>query len=203
MEESRKKRKIRVGIFRKTWERCKSLNHSQQGGHGVVAQPSSPPPLPHSITENKQVMMEKSKSWSSLLPRTPTTRRSGKWGGSNSKKVGAATPKGCLSVYVGPERERFVLKVESTNHPLFKMLLEEAEMEYGYNSNGPLVLPCDVDVFVKVLYDMDADRMLAQQGCSPIIPTRVTRTSSYHYRALSPPSSTTSALTFNHYNHFL
>ncbi|KAK9751193.1 hypothetical protein RND81_02G249100 [Saponaria officinalis] len=193
MEEMRKKRKIRVGIFRKTWERCKSFSHSQQGGKGILAHP--PPPLGHSIMENNQVMV-KSKSWSSLFPRTPTTPGS-------KKQVGVATPKGCLSVYVGPERERFVMKVESTNHPLFKMLLEEAEMEYGYNSNGPLVLPCDVDVFIKVLYDMDADR---QQGCSPIISTRMTRTSSYNYRALSPPSTTTSTLlTLNNnniYNHF-
>ncbi|KAG9144747.1 hypothetical protein Leryth_017222 [Lithospermum erythrorhizon] len=59
-------------------------------------------------------------------------------------------------VYVGPEKQRFVIKTEYVNHPLFKMLLEEAESEYGYNCGGPLVLPCEVSFFVKVLAEMDS-----------------------------------------------
>jgi SAUR family protein len=31
------------------------------------------------------------------------------------------------------------------------MLLEEAESEYGYSSEGPLTLPCNVDIFYRVL----------------------------------------------------
>ena len=31
-------------------------------------------------------------------------------------------PKGCFSVYVGPAKQRFVIKAKCANHPLFKML---------------------------------------------------------------------------------
>lgn len=50
-----------------------------------------------------------------------------------------------------------MIKTEYANHPLFMMLLDEAEMEYGYNSEGPLTLPCDVDLFIQVLLEMDRD----------------------------------------------
>lgn len=81
-------------------------------------------------------VMTKSKSWS---------------GGERRKKV----PTGCLSVYVGPEKERFVIKTECVNHPLFKMLLQDAELEYGFGSDGPLLLPCHVDIFCEVLAEME------------------------------------------------
>ncbi|RDX98717.1 Auxin-responsive protein SAUR71, partial [Mucuna pruriens] len=93
------------------------------------------------------------------------------WGLSRSKSwagpshVGPS-PEGCFSVYVGPQKQRFVIKTEYANHPLFKMLLEEAESEYGYNSQGPLALPCDVDVFNKVLTEMDYYSKQTPQGCA-------------------------------------
>lgn len=64
-------------------------------------------------------------------------------------------PEGCFSVYVGPQRERFFIKAEFTKHPLLKLLLEEAETVYGYSSEGPILLPCEVDVFYRVLAEMD------------------------------------------------
>lgn len=67
------------------------------------------------------------------------------------------TPEGCFSVYVGPARERFVVRTECANHPLFKMLLDEAEMEFGYSAAGPLELPCNVDLFQKVLWEVEQD----------------------------------------------
>lgn len=72
---------------------------------------------------------------------------------------------GYFSVYVGPQRERFVVKVKFANHPLFVMLLEEAESEYGYKSEGPIKLPCDVDLFYKVLAEMDSSED-SSPGCS-------------------------------------
>lgn len=83
------------------------------------------------------------------------------------KKLRVA-PEGCLSVYVGEEGQRFVIKTEYVNHPLFKMLLEEAESEYGYDSGGPLKLPCRVDLFVKVLVEMDSDDddIYVRRGCA-------------------------------------
>ncbi|KAI5329489.1 PREDICTED: auxin-responsive [Prunus dulcis] len=75
--------------------------------------------------------------------------------GNRKKSKGQVAPNGCFSVYVGPQRQRFAVKTEFANHPLFKMLLEDAENEYGYNWEGPILLPCDVDLFVKVLAEME------------------------------------------------
>ncbi|KAK2391412.1 SAUR auxin-responsive protein family [Trifolium repens] len=65
------------------------------------------------------------------------------------------TPNGCFSVYVGPQRQRFVVETKFVNHPLFKMLLDEAEVEYGFQNDGPIRLPCNVDLFYKVLAEMN------------------------------------------------
>ena len=104
------------------------------------------------------------------------------------KGKGRVAPQGCFSVYVGPQKQRFVIKTEHANHPLFKMLLEEAESEYGYNSQGPLALPCDVDMFYKVLMQMDQDDH-ADDEQEATIPGCVflRRCGSYHL--LSPSSS--------------
>ncbi|KAL9243384.1 hypothetical protein vseg_017278 [Gypsophila vaccaria] len=74
---------------------------------------------------------------------------------SSSPRPRHLTPGGCFSVYVGPERERFVMKAKDASHPLFKMLLDDAQEQYGYNSEGPILLPCSVDLFYKVLAEMD------------------------------------------------
>ncbi|KAG4389857.1 hypothetical protein GLYMA_06G167500v4 [Glycine max] len=73
------------------------------------------------------------------------------------KKNSQIAPHGCFSVHVGPERKRFVVKTKYVNHPLFQMLLEEAEHEYGFESDGPIWLPCNVDLFYKVLAEMDGE----------------------------------------------
>ncbi|KAG8379464.1 hypothetical protein BUALT_Bualt07G0091200 [Buddleja alternifolia] len=90
-------------------------------------------------------------------------------------------PTGCFSVYVGPEKQRFVMKTEYVNHPLFKMLLEDAELEYGFTSEGPLLLPCEVDLFCHILAEIDSDCKefddhpksgFAYGSCSPFNPVR-------------------------------
>ncbi|CAK8579124.1 unnamed protein product [Lathyrus sativus] len=63
-------------------------------------------------------------------------------------------PNGCICVYVGPERQRFVIKIKILNHPLFKTLLESVENEYGYRNDGPLWLPCHVDLFCGTIVEM-------------------------------------------------
>lgn len=75
----------------------------------------------------------------------------------HEKKGSQIAPHGCFSVHVGPERKRFVVKTKYVNHPLFQMLLEEAEHEYGFESDGPIWLPCNVDLFYKVLAEMDGE----------------------------------------------
>ncbi|KAK7291537.1 hypothetical protein RIF29_06763 [Crotalaria pallida] len=79
-------------------------------------------------------------------------------------------PQGCLAVYVGAERQRFVIKIKHANHPLFKMLLEAAENEYGYRNDGPLWLPCDVDLFCEALGEIqsheEVDDDMGYVGCT-------------------------------------
>ncbi|KAF7838962.1 auxin-responsive protein SAUR32 [Senna tora] len=132
--------KTKKGLITKTWERCKSI------GRGGRSNNRSSFPSP-SLTNLR------SKSWPSLT--TAATFRDDDDDKKRSKKKRQVAPEGCFSVYVGPERQRFVIRAEYANHPLFKMLLEEAESEYGYSSQGPLTLPCDVHFFYKVLIEMD------------------------------------------------
>ncbi|XP_045821680.1 auxin-induced protein X15-like [Trifolium pratense] len=65
-------------------------------------------------------------------------------------------PNGYLCVYVGPERQRFVIKIKIFNHPLFKTLLEDVENEYGYTNDGPLWFPCDVELFCETLVEIES-----------------------------------------------
>uniref|UniRef100_A0A0E0JSZ9 Auxin-responsive protein n=1 Tax=Oryza punctata TaxID=4537 RepID=A0A0E0JSZ9_ORYPU len=97
----------------------------------------------------------------SLISRTLERCKSGLsnagGGGGRSASAAAAPVAGCFSVYVGPERERFVVRTEYANHPLFRRLLDDAEREYGYAAQGPLALPCPVDAFLDVLWQMERD----------------------------------------------
>ncbi|KAH7516766.1 auxin-responsive protein SAUR40 [Ziziphus jujuba] len=144
----------------KTWERCKSIG---RGGRK-----SSP--------GKARALKLKSRSWPRIdctMPREVEEKR---------EKKGRVAPDGCFSVYVGPQKQRFVVKTEYANHPLFKMLLEEAESEFGYDSQGPLVLPCNVEIFCKVLMEMDdaGDTDKIHRGCGGF----AKRHGSYHL--LSP-----------------
>ncbi|CAA0816484.1 SAUR-like auxin-responsive protein family [Striga hermonthica] len=98
---------------------------------------------------NSSKMLVKSRSWP------------------NKKTKIMTTPNGCFSVYVGPTRQRFVIKTESANHPLFRTLLQDAELEYGFKNEGPLLLPCDVDLFCSVLAEMDDGDDHHQDVCGP------------------------------------
>lgn len=103
---------------------------------------------------------------------------------SMKKEANKVAPTGCFSVYVGPEKQRFVIKTKYANHPLFKMLLEDAEMEYGFRNEGPLLLPCEVDLFCKVLAEIMDDYCGREKekefddypsifgSCSPFNPAR-------------------------------
>lgn len=111
---------------------------------------------------SRTMILSKSKSWHS---------------GSKAKSPVVLAPQGCFCVYVGPEKEKFIIKAKYANHPLFKMLLEDSEMEYGYSSQGPILLPCDVSLFHKVLSQMDSEKEINGPGCglascSPFSPAR-------------------------------
>ncbi|KAE8736368.1 putative Atrazine chlorohydrolase [Hibiscus syriacus] len=122
----------------KTWERCKSMGRGRTNG-GVPG-------------------LYKSKSWPSIDVSLEAEEK-------RRTRKSRVAPEGCFTVYVGPQKQRFVIKTEYANHPLFKILLEEAESEYGFNSEGPLVLPCNVDLFCKVLSAMDDGDNTVRQGC--------------------------------------
>uniref|UniRef100_A0A7N0VB01 SAUR family protein n=1 Tax=Kalanchoe fedtschenkoi TaxID=63787 RepID=A0A7N0VB01_KALFE len=64
-------------------------------------------------------------------------------------------PKGYLAVYVGSENRRFIVPTSYLSHPLFKVLLEKAEEEYGFDHGGALMLPCDVETFKYLLKCME------------------------------------------------
>ncbi|CAK9144357.1 unnamed protein product [Ilex paraguariensis] len=140
------------GLINKTWERCKSIGGGSKSS-GI-----------------RPVLTKKSKSWPRIDIREDEEK---------PVKKHRVAPEGCFSVYVGTQKQRFVIKTEYANHPLFKMLLEEAESEYGYNSEGPLALPCDVDLFYRVLVEMDSCDQNNQGGCT-------FARSSRSYRLLTP-----------------
>ncbi|KAL7191669.1 hypothetical protein ACSBR2_023704 [Camellia fascicularis] len=139
------KGKKKKSLFVTTWERCRSIC-------GVRENRKSPP-KPSSI-------FSRSNSWH-------YTTKSSKDDDDkpNTKNHQVIAPQGCFPVYVGPERQRFVVRIQYANHPLFKMLLEDAEMEYGFNSEGPLLLPCEVDHFYKVLAEMKESKEIEQPSC--------------------------------------
>ncbi|KQJ90942.1 indole-3-acetic acid-induced protein ARG7 [Brachypodium distachyon] len=68
---------------------------------------------------------------------------------------------GCFSVYVGAGRQRFVVRTECVNHPLFVALLEEAEEVFGYAATGPLQLPCNAEAFTGVLEQIREEKQAA------------------------------------------
>ncbi|KAJ8750720.1 hypothetical protein K2173_015901 [Erythroxylum novogranatense] len=64
-------------------------------------------------------------------------------------------PKGYLAVYVGPELRRFIIPTNYLSHPLFKVLLEKAEEEFGFDHSGGLTIPCEIETFKFLLNCME------------------------------------------------
>ncbi|CAI9093136.1 OLC1v1028557C1 [Oldenlandia corymbosa var. corymbosa] len=104
-------------------------------------------------------------------------KRSKSWPSGNR-----VAPEGSFWVYVGEEKQKFCIKTQCLNHPLFKILLEEAESEYGFTIDGPLELPCEVGLFIKVLMEMDCDDVKdggsRRRRCASFSPRSST---SYHH----------------------
>ncbi|XP_072980312.1 uncharacterized protein [Typha angustifolia] len=67
-------------------------------------------------------------------------------------------PKGYCPVYVGPEHRRFVIPTTYLGLPVFKLLLEKAEEEFGFDQQGALTLPCDIETFKYILQCMEHHR---------------------------------------------
>ncbi|XP_051150629.1 protein SMALL AUXIN UP-REGULATED RNA 12 [Andrographis paniculata] len=62
-----------------------------------------------------------------------------------------STPTGTFPVYVGPDRQRFVVPTSYLSHPLFKMVLDKAHDEFGFHQRDGLVVPCSITAFREVV----------------------------------------------------
>lgn len=67
----------------------------------------------------------------------------------------ANVPKGYIAVCVGKELKRFVIPTEYLSHQVFGILLREAEEEFGFQQEGVLKFPCEVELFEKILKLME------------------------------------------------
>ncbi|KAH0460426.1 hypothetical protein IEQ34_011089 [Dendrobium chrysotoxum] len=73
---------------------------------------------------------------------------------SHSPEPAPDVPRGYLPVYVGQEKRRFVIPMTYLSSPVFKLLLEKAEEEFGFDHDGALTLPCEIEVFKYILQVM-------------------------------------------------
>ncbi|XP_015689168.1 auxin-induced protein 15A-like [Oryza brachyantha] len=64
---------------------------------------------------------------------------------------GAVPPRGFFAVCVGEEMRRFVIPTGCLGHWAFGQLLSRAEEEFGFQHEGALRIPCDVEVFQGIL----------------------------------------------------
>ncbi|XP_021849192.1 uncharacterized protein [Spinacia oleracea] len=70
-------------------------------------------------------------------------------------------PKGYLAVYVGPVlRRRFIIPTSYLTHHLFKVLLEKAEEEFGYeHGGGGITIPCDIEIFKYLIKCIESENI--------------------------------------------
>ncbi|KAL2250796.1 auxin-induced protein X15 [Sesamum indicum] len=61
------------------------------------------------------------------------------------------TPTGTFPVYVGEKRQRFVVPMSYLSHPLFKIMLDKAYDEFGFEQRNGLAVPCSVHAFLEVI----------------------------------------------------
>ncbi|XP_066399488.1 auxin-responsive protein SAUR71-like [Miscanthus floridulus] len=74
-------------------------------------------------------------------------------------------PRGYCPVYVGPEQRRFVIPTSYLAHPVFRLLLEKAEEEFGFRHQGALAIPCETEAFKYILQCVERhDKGLAAGG---------------------------------------
>ncbi|GMI76677.1 hypothetical protein HRI_001337000 [Hibiscus trionum] len=156
------KMKREKNVLLKAWERCRSLGKTSKKSPILMRKSISVHVFSSSMEEDNNRKKKKKKK----------------------NKYSHVAPEGCFSVYVGAHRQRFVIRTEMANHPLFKLLLEDAELEYGFSSEGPLLLPCDVGLFYKVIAEID------DNGDGEISPCRLRSRSIGHgngsYKLLCP-----------------
>ncbi|KFK28299.1 hypothetical protein AALP_AA8G498200 [Arabis alpina] len=60
-------------------------------------------------------------------------------------------PKGHFVVYVGHSRSRHVIPISFLTHPIFQILLQQSEEEFGFCQDSGLVIPCDEHFFQSLI----------------------------------------------------
>lgn len=66
-------------------------------------------------------------------------------------------PAGCLPVYVGEERRRFIIPTSYLTNSSFQALLAKSEEEYGLRCEGGLRIACPPDAFEHLLWSLQGD----------------------------------------------
>ncbi|KAJ6892433.1 hypothetical protein NC651_025590 [Populus alba x Populus x berolinensis] len=67
-------------------------------------------------------------------------------------------PKGHLAVYVGEDCKRYVIKVTSLQHPLFKAMLDRTEEVFGFTTGPKLCIPCNENMFNSILHCVNSQQ---------------------------------------------
>ncbi|WOL15945.1 auxin-responsive protein SAUR50 [Canna indica] len=67
-------------------------------------------------------------------------------------------PKGHMVVYVGDKRKRFIIRITFLEHPLFQVLLDQAQEEYEFQPFSKLCIPCDENVFIAILHYVNSEQ---------------------------------------------
>ncbi|MQL86834.1 hypothetical protein Taro_019369 [Colocasia esculenta] len=78
--------------------------------------------------------------------------------GCHSPEPPPDVPKGYFAVYVGEEQRRFVIPTSYLGQPVFKVLLEKVEEEFGFDHQGAITFPCEIETFKYILQFMERHR---------------------------------------------
>nr|GMC47654.1 auxin-responsive protein SAUR65 [Ipomoea batatas]GMC47655.1 auxin-responsive protein SAUR65 [Ipomoea batatas]GMC54658.1 auxin-responsive protein SAUR65 [Ipomoea batatas] len=82
-----------------------------------------------------------------------------------AKKSATDLPKGYMGVYAGQgELRRFIIPTTYLSDPLFKVLLEKVEEEFGFGHRGGLIIPCEIETFKYLLKCMEIHQRDQRRG---------------------------------------
>lgn len=100
-----------------------------------------------SISCDEPSLGSSGRSWESLADHVDYNGEPGE-----CSSAPADVPAGCLAVYVGKERRRFVIHTSYLNNNVFRELLAKSEEEFGFKCEGGLRIACSPDVFEHLLW---------------------------------------------------
>uniref|UniRef100_A0A0D9XE30 Uncharacterized protein n=1 Tax=Leersia perrieri TaxID=77586 RepID=A0A0D9XE30_9ORYZ len=102
-----------------------------------------------------------------------------------SPEAPADVPRGYCPVYVGHEQRRFVIPTGYLSHPVFRLLLEKAEEEFGFRHEGALAIPCEIETFKYILQCVERH----DNGLAPAPADEVEQSA-----GMEPPSETSTMM---------